>query len=1049
MANNSETKVTFKVFNGEFNKALKEMKSESSKLRQEFNLQQEQLKINGSETDKLSSKLNFLQKAHETATQKVKLTEAQLEKAKQLYGENSQEAETLSQQLVSAQISEQRFANQVAETTQALSRVESETSKAAISLNKLETEEKELVTASSKLRAEYELQKASLGSNASEADLLRVKISYLGKEHENAAQKIKNVDQQLQAAKMQYGEYSSEVSQLELKLTKLKTSEQNLANEIGKTNREIRTQAIESKKLQEKITTLGSNMREVGATVGPSFMAVGTAVGAGLAVAVNTAMDFEAQLSRVGAIAGATEEELKALRQSALDLGASTSKSATEIALGQEALAALGFTTNDIIGAMPGVISAAEASGSDMAQTAEVMASTLNIFGMEASKATKVADILAKTANISAADLTDMQYALKYAGPPASALGVSLEELSASIGIMTNAGMEGEQAGTTLRAALLNLLDPSEENSKLMKKMGVTVTDAKGNFVGLSSLIDNLSSSMKGQTDTQKAATLSALVGTEAVSGMLSLMAAGPTEIDKMTTSLERSGGASADAASKMKDNMKGSMDELTGAIETMSISIGTSLFPALTKIAQMVQSVADKFNSLSPSTQTFIGISIAVGAALMILTGIVGFLTMGLGAMAAAEWAVIAPIAGIIAAITAAIAIIIALAVIIYQNWDAIKAKTLEVFGLVWGAIKDGWSAVTNFFTVTVPQWINNMVIWFTEMKNKTVAKVLEFKQSATDLFQKFISFIMVIIKPFIDFFKRSFENMKLVVLGIIAVFIGLFTGNMETLRTGVMAIVQGFKRQFENVIILLKEGVINRIILLKDGAVKLFQNLKDGTVNKAKELYNGTISWFNSMKDKAISTFTSAKDNAISRMTAFKDGVTQKIRDVVNRFTELKEDIIVKVKGIDLKQIGKDIINGLVNGIRSKINSIKDAMKEAGDAVTGKIKSILKIKSPSRVLMQIGKWTGEGLAIGIEKMKKTLTTAATNMAQWITPEPSNLPDNEISFATKANQMAKNLAQTVSNNVSNVIQMYNTVRDDRDINLIAEEVDKILGGQV
>jgi TP901 family phage tail tape measure protein len=239
-------------------------------------------------------------------------------------------------------------------------------------------------------------------------------------------------------------------------------------------------------------------------TVGKTMTIAGAAIAGGLGIAVKTSMDFEAQISRVGAIAGATGTDLDALRESAMKLGASSSKSATEVAQGQEALAALGFTTKDIIGAMPGVISAAEASGSDMAQTAEVMASTMNIFGLSAGKATKVADILAKTANISAADLTDMQYAIKYAGPPAAALGVSLEDLSASIGIMTNAGMEGEQAGTTLRSALIILLNPSEENSKLMGKLGIAVADAKGNFVGLPNLIGNISDSMKGQTDTQK-----------------------------------------------------------------------------------------------------------------------------------------------------------------------------------------------------------------------------------------------------------------------------------------------------------------------------------------------------------------------------------------------------------------------------------------------------------------------------------------------------------------------------------------------------------------
>jgi TP901 family phage tail tape measure protein len=291
-------------------------------------------------------------------------------------------------------------------------------------------------------------------------------------------------------------------------------------------------------------------------------------------------------------------------------------------------MAAMGFTANEIIGAMPGVIAAAEASGSDMAQTADVMASTLNIFGMEASNATKVADILAKVANISAASLTDMQYALKYAGPPAAALGISLEELSASIGIMTNAGMGGEQAGTTLRAALLGLLDPSEENSKLMQKMGVAITDAKGNFVGLSELVQNLSDSMKGQTETQKAATLSALVGTEAVSGMLSLMSAGPSTIDQMTQSLQESAGASAEAAKIMKENLNGSVDELLGSLESLGISVGQEFLPLLTDFAKAATEVVGGLDEMELSN---IKGAIAFGGT----TAAVALLASGIGKLA------------------------------------------------------------------------------------------------------------------------------------------------------------------------------------------------------------------------------------------------------------------------------------------------------------------------------------------------------------------------------------------------------------------------------
>ncbi|WP_141432413.1 phage tail tape measure protein [Bacillus sp. 03113] len=378
------------------------------------------------------------------------------------------------------------------------------------------------------------------------------------------------------------------------------------SSEIEKITAEIERAESGTKSFEESLTDIQT-----------AAAGVGAAVVAAIGVSVKTAMDFEAQMSRVKAISGATDDEFKDLENSALSLGATTSKSASEVAVGFEEMAAMGFNANEIISAMPGVIAAAEASGADLSKTSQVVASTLNIFSLEASKASKVADILAKTANISAADITDMQYALKYAGPPAAALGISLEELAASIGVMTNAGMEGEQAGTTLRATLLSLLNPSDENSKMMKKMGIAITDSKGNFVGLSKLVDNLRKSMEGQTETQQAATLASLVGTEAVSGMLSLMKAGPQTIDELTNSLKDSAGASKAAADVMKDNLKGAYDELNGALETIGIKLGKEFLPFLTDITKLganaVSTIAEMDMSTVNAGIAFAGASSAI----------------------------------------------------------------------------------------------------------------------------------------------------------------------------------------------------------------------------------------------------------------------------------------------------------------------------------------------------------------------------------------------------------------------------------------------------
>jgi TP901 family phage tail tape measure protein len=589
---------------------------------------------------------------------------------------------------------------------------------------------------------------------------------------------------------------------------------------------------------QRSMRVAGENMKSIGATIGTAFTAAGIAVGAGLGMAVNKSMEFESQMSRVGAIADASAEQLDALKKSALELGASTSKSASEVAQGQEALAALGFTVNDILGAMPGVISAAEASGADMAQTAEVMASTLNIFGMEASKATKVADILAKTANVSAADITDMQYALKYAGPPAAALGVSLEELSASIGIMTNAGMGGEQAGTSLRAALLGLLNPSEKNSKLMEKMGISVTDAKGNFVGLAPLVENMSKSMEGMTDTQKAANLASLVGTEAVSGMLSLMAAGPAEINKMSDSLRNSGGASAEAASKMKDNLKGAVDELSGAFETMQITIGTALTPALTAIAGIVQKVADAFNKLSPGAQRFIAIGLVVATALALVAGAAGFLTMGLGALAAAEMAVIAPIAGIVAAVAGVIVAIIALGAAVIMAYNKIDWFKNGV-DTAWAAIKSAFHTALNFIMTTV----NTVMSAVSKFFNEQLGGIRKaWAENGADI-MKVVSSAFAVIS---GIFKVQMAYIGEVIKVTWAAIVGVTKGVWSTLKgviSGAVQMITGIIRTFGAIIRGDWGAAWEGIKTITKGAMKILESIVKGAYTIGKNLIDGLI--------------------------------------------------------------------------------------------------------------------------------------------------------------------------------------------------------------
>lgn len=321
----------------------------------------------------------------------------------------------------------------------------------------------------------------------------------------------------------------------------------------------------------------------VGATAGFAV------ISAAAAASVKTFADFDTAIRKTGAIAGANAEELSLLSDVALDLGASTSKSATEVANSMTEMAAAGFEVNEVIGAMPGIIAASEASGESLAVAADVVSSSLNIWALEAEQASHVADVLAMAANVSAAGITDLGYAFKYAGAPAAALGISLEETAAAIGLITNTGIDGSSAGTSLRAALLALNNPAKAQEKIMKQLGFSVTDANNEFKSLSTMIGDMQTATEGMTEADKVATLAKLVGTEAVSGFLALMNAGPAEINKMTEALIASGGAAEETAKQMMGGIGGAWEEMSGAIETLAIRVGERLAPAVVSFAKIV----------------------------------------------------------------------------------------------------------------------------------------------------------------------------------------------------------------------------------------------------------------------------------------------------------------------------------------------------------------------------------------------------------------------------------------------------------------------------
>lgn len=377
-----------------------------------------------------------------------------------------------------------------------------------------------------------------------------------------------------------------------------------------------------------KLTALGAGAVNLGSTLTGAVTT--PLVGIGVA-AMTTFGNFEQQMNRVKAISGATGGQFDQLKQRAVELGASSVFSASEVAQAMENMASAGMNVNDIYSASAGVMDLAAVSGRDMGLAAEAVASAMNQFGIAGENATHVADVYAKAAADTNAETVDMAEAMKYAGPVMSSLNSSFEETAAAIGIMSNAGIKGSQAGTTLRTAMQRLAAPTDVASKLMQSLGISAYNSEGQMKPISELLPHLQERLSGLSEEQRNNALNTLFGKESLSGMLALLDSAGPEFDGVVSGLQNSNGAAKEMADTMNSGLTGSIENLKGKLETAAITVSERFAPYIEQLADKVGELTEWFTNLSEEQQDQIIkwglVAAAAGPALVVFGKIAGAL--------------------------------------------------------------------------------------------------------------------------------------------------------------------------------------------------------------------------------------------------------------------------------------------------------------------------------------------------------------------------------------------------------------------------------------
>lgn len=364
--------------------------------------------------------------------------------------------------------------------------------------------------------------------------------------------------------------------------------------------------------------TVASGMENTGrksALIASGMTAAGLAVAAFGVAAVKMAADFDQKMSTVQANTGATSAQMDQLRDAAIEAGASTVYSASDSADAINDLGKAGMSVTDILtGGLSGALNLAASDGMAVGDAAEYMANALSMFHLKGSQASQVADTLAAGAGKAVGNVSDFGEALNNCGAQANSFGMNVQETTGVLALFAQNGTIGAEAGTQLNSMLMKLAAPSAEASNTMKELGISAYDAQHHFVGMANFAGQLQKAEKNLTDEQRNQANATIFGSYAIKAANYLYEAGESGVNKWTKAVSESGYAAEQAAAK-NNNLKGDLENLSGSMESLMISVGEGAQGPLRKMVQGLDTLVDAFAGLpSGAQQTIVAMASLAG---------------------------------------------------------------------------------------------------------------------------------------------------------------------------------------------------------------------------------------------------------------------------------------------------------------------------------------------------------------------------------------------------------------------------------------------------
>ena len=845
---------------------------------------------------------------------------------------------------------------------------------------------KQATQSMTEFRSEMKLSEAQFKVNEQSVEALTNKKRILEQQLDASGNKVEALRQKLQKAKDIYGENSIEVSKLKTQLNNAERQYKETETAIEGVNRELNDQEQETEEATNAMRGLDSAMEKAGQgfTVFKGVVANLVTDGIRLLVdglkeaatyAIRTGMDFEAGMSQVKAISGATAEEMELLTAEAMRVGETTKFSAGEAAEGLNYMAMAGWKSEDMLAGLEGMANLAAAANTDLGTASDIVTDTLTAMGYAAGDSAKLADVMAAAASNANTNVEMMGYTFKYAAPVAGSLGYNMEDLAVATGLMANAGIKGEQAGTTLRAGLTNLIKPTEQMATYMEKYGITITNSDGTVKSLSETMEILRNKLGGLPEAEQAAAAAAIFGKEAMSGWLAVINSSDEDFTKLNGAIYNSEGAAKQMAATMQDNLKGDIEELGGAVDTIAIKFQDKFNGAM---REGVQAIHGFVTGSASMTETFSRLSGAVGQAFTIIQGylpqmgqmgreLISNLAQGL-------------VTGLPMLVTGATNIVVSIATGIANN----AQKILEMGGkLVMGLGQSIVSAVPRLIT-SAAQIIGSLASGITGNAQTFISKGLDllngFADSLTSSVPKLVKNGMEFIRNLVKGLMNSLPELISRVPEIISKFANVINDNAPTIIAGGVGIIKDLVVGIVKAIPTLVKNIPKIITAIVDVweafnwanlGKKAITLLKDGIIKAA-----GLVK---TAGQKILTTITNALKNLPSNLaklgkngiTSLANGIKSLVSSVKTAAISIFNAVVDNVKNLPKKMlsIGKDLVKGLWNGISDMTGWVIGKIQGFGESILGGIKNFFGINSPSRLMANaIGMPLAQGIGVGIE---------------------------------------------------------------------------------